>query len=52
MRDWGVTMVRLGVMWEAVEKEQGKYDMEYLDQIEQIVNRLSNYGIYTMLDAH
>lgn len=52
MVDWGVKMVRLGVMWEAVEKQPGIYDMEYLDEIEDIVNKLAKYGIYTMLDAH
>lgn len=45
-------MVRIGVMWEAVEKERGVYDLEYLDTIELIVNKLASYNIVTMLDAH
>jgi endoglycosylceramidase len=31
MRDWGVTLVRLGVMWEAVERQPGIYDDDYLN---------------------
>jgi hypothetical protein len=30
MRDWGIKIVRLGVMWEAVEQQEGVYDMNYL----------------------
>ena len=49
---WGTTFVRLGVMWEAVEKQRGVYDTEYLDTIEGIVNKLAERGIYTLIDAH
>jgi len=31
LQNWGFNFVRLGVMWEAVEREQGKYDFDYLD---------------------
>lgn len=41
MQDWGVKLVRIGVMWEAVEKQPGHYDYEYLDTIEQIINKLA-----------
>ena len=52
MVDWGVTLVRLGVMWEAVERKQGVYDEQYLEQIDSIIKRLGDKGIYTMVDAH
>jgi len=28
--DWGFNLVRLGVMWEAVERTEGVYDDAYL----------------------
>lgn len=28
---WGQNLVRLGVMWEAVERTEGVYDDDYLD---------------------
>jgi endoglycosylceramidase len=34
LASWGMNLVRLGVMWEAVERTPGVYDMEYLDKIE------------------
>ena len=49
---WGVTMVRLGVIWEAVETAPGVYDYKYLDELEKLVNNLGKRGIYTMLDSH
>ena len=30
MVEWGIKIVRLGVMWEAVERSPGEYDMAYL----------------------
>ena len=52
LKKMGFNMVRLGVIWEAVEREPGVYDMEYLDKIEEIINTLGKNGIYTMVDAH
>ena len=52
LRKWGMNFVRLGVMWEAVEREPGVYDHAYLDQVEELVNRLGERGIYTLVDAH
>ena len=52
MRDWGVKIVRLGVMWESVEVQPEVYDFEYLTKVESLINRLGEYGIYTMVDNH
>ena len=52
MKKMGFNMVRLGVIWESVEREPGVYDMEYLDKVEEIINKLGENGIYTMVDAH
>ena len=52
MKKLGFNMVRLGVIWEAVERQPGVYDMEYLEKVEEIINTLGENGIYTMVDAH
>ena len=31
LKKWGINFVRLSVMWEAVERQPGQYDMDYLD---------------------
>lgn len=52
LKDWGFNFVRLGVMWEAVERVPGQYDESYLDQVEQLINNLGEAGIYTLVDMH
>ena len=47
-----MNFVRLGVMWEAVERTEGTYDDVYLDKVEELVNKLGDAGIYTLVDAH
>merc|ERR1719362_1435748 len=49
---WGQNFVRLGVMWEAVEREPGVYDDDYLNKIEVLINEMGEAGIYTLVDAH
>ena len=52
MKRLGFNSVRLGVIWEAVEKAPGEYDFDYLNKVEEIINKLGENGIYTMVDAH
>ena len=52
MKRWGMNFVRLGVMWEAVEREAGQYDFFYLERVERMINKLGEAGIYTLVDAH
>lgn len=52
LKKWGMNFVRLGVMWEAVEREPGVYDDAYLDRIANLVEKLGQNGIYTLIDAH
>ena len=49
---WGQNFVRLGVMWEAVERTAGQYDEAYLDKVEALINKLGQAGIYTLVDMH
>jgi len=50
--DWGMNFVRLGVMWEAVERTEGVYDTAYLEKINNLITKLGEAGIYTLVDAH
>ena len=49
---WGFNFVRLGVMWEGVERSEGVYDNNYLDKVEALINKFGEAGIYTLVDAH
>jgi endoglycosylceramidase len=52
MVKWGFNFVRLGVMWEAVERSPGVYNATYMQAVNDLINKLGNRGIYTMVDAH
>lgn len=52
LADWGFNFVRLGVMWEAVERTEGVYDDVYLSEMVALVNKLGEKGIYTLIDMH
>ncbi len=47
-----MNFVRLGVMWEAVERQAGVYDADYLTAIDKLITKLGEAGIYTLVDAH
>ena len=48
----GFNLIRLGMTWDAIEPEPGKYDEEYLDKIETVAELCEKYGIYFFLDMH
>jgi endoglycosylceramidase len=48
----GFNCIRLGLIWDGVEPEPGKYDEKYLDKIEERVNWAARYGLYILLDMH
>jgi len=52
LQNWGFNMVRLGVMWPGVEPAKGYYNMTYINIMQEIVQTLANYGIYTLIDFH
>jgi len=52
MKDWGAKIVRLGVMWESVERSPGVYDMAYLDEMDKLINRFGDYGMAVIVDNH
>ena len=48
----GVTLLRLGAMWPAVEPKRGEYNHTFLRELRQLSDRAAHYGIYTLLDGH
>ena len=42
---WGINCLRLGLIWDGVEPEAGKYDENYLDQIEKKVKLAAEHQI-------
>lgn len=50
---WGFNVVRLGIIWGAVEPTtRGQYDQTYVSKMKEIVNTLKSQGIYVLLDMH
>jgi len=39
-------------MWEAVETSPGVYDMAYLDQVETLIEKFGEAGMYVIIDNH
>jgi len=52
LKGWGFNFVRLGVLWEAVETAPGVYNETFLGEVETLINKLGDAGIYTLVDAH
>ena len=52
LQNWGMNLVRLGVMWEAVETSPGVYNETYLKEVDQLITKMGEAGIYTLVDAH
>jgi endoglycosylceramidase len=48
----GLGVVRVGVIWKAVEPRPGVYDDGYLSHIAATVRTLARHGIYSLLDFH
>ena len=48
----GFTVVRVGVIWAAVEPQPGVIDTAYLDSIKATVQMLADHGIYSLIDMH
>lgn len=48
----GFNVVRLGIIWAAVEPQPGVFNSTYIASIQRTVNMLAGYGIHTILDMH
>ncbi len=52
MRGWGMNSIRLGIFWDGVEPEPGKYDDAYLQEVDKRVAWAKANGLYVILDMH
>jgi endoglycosylceramidase len=52
LASWGFNVVRLGVMWPGVMPSHLTVNETYLDEMEKIINKLGDQGIYTIIDCH
>ncbi len=50
--DHGFNVVRLGMVWDALEPEPGQIDQTYLNWIERMLDLAEQHGIYVYLDMH
>lgn len=52
MRDWGMNCIRLGIIWDGVEPEPGRFADRYLDGVAERARWASQAGLYVILDMH
>lgn len=52
LQDWGINVIRLGLMWPGVEPARGVYNDTYLQQLRGLVARAATYDIAVVLDVH
>lgn len=52
LKEWGFNVVRLGIIWDGVEPEPGKYDDGYLAEMERFVEYAAKQGLWVFLDMH
>jgi endoglycosylceramidase len=51
-KSWGFNCVRFGIIWAGLEPEPGKYNEEYLSEIDKRIQWAADNGIYVYLDMH
>lgn len=52
LKRMGFNVVRVGIIWKAVEPRPGVYDGRYLEHIAATVRTLARDGIFSLLDFH
>uniref|UniRef100_A0A6B2L361 Glycoside hydrolase family 5 domain-containing protein n=1 Tax=Arcella intermedia TaxID=1963864 RepID=A0A6B2L361_9EUKA len=52
LNEWGINLIRLGMMWPGAEPQRGTFDLNYFKSIEDIVSLSQKYNISTLLDMH
>lgn len=52
MKDAGFNCIRLGIIWDGIEPEPGKFNEEFLKGIDQRIEWARQNGIYVFLDMH
>src|SRR3990167_1634082 len=52
LKAWGMNVVRLTMYWEAIEPVRGKYNQDYINRIQKIVDICRRHGLAIYLDLH
>lgn len=52
IQSWGFNCIRLGVIWDGLEPEPGKYDENYLRGIDDRIRWAAENNLYVVLDMH
>ncbi|MEJ2445175.1 MAG: cellulase family glycosylhydrolase [Exilibacterium sp.] len=52
MRSWGANVIRLSYIWEAMEPERGKFQEDYLQNMDQLVQWAGENDIWVIIDIH
>jgi len=52
MADWGFNCLRLGIIWDGLAPEPGKFNEEYLRKIDGQIRWAKRSGLYVLLDMH
>ena len=52
LKSLGINLVRLGIIWESIEYEEGKYNSTHLEKMSEIVSKLEQNNITVIIDAH
>ena len=52
MREWGFNCIRLGIIWDGLEPEPGKYNEDYLEGMDERIAWAKANGLYVLLDMH
>lgn len=52
LKENGFNLVRLGIIWDAIEPEKGKYNKEYIDFLISVLNECDEAGVFVYLDMH
>ncbi|MDQ6420546.1 cellulase family glycosylhydrolase [Paenibacillus sp. LHD-117] len=52
LQEWGFNVIRLGIIWDGIEPEPGRYDDRYLERVREMIKLAYEHGIYVFLDMH
>ena len=48
----GINFLRLPINWSGIEPEEGEFNLQYLEQVDEIIEHCRNANIYVLLDFH
>ncbi len=52
LKDKGINLIRMGIIWDAIEHEMGHYNDDYLGWVEDVLDQCKANGIAVFLDMH